>query len=179
MSIDSPEKERVSNDISFKQTDRLLTETIDPFQFRFSHPQWGTRNAARCEVEQAADAYTDAAVKFVQMVMDPKLLHGHAESDQKDVWIGGVDLRNNFLFMAFEESMMGSDNPQAWMLFQQIVPRCVRHARLAAEQIEAVAFFAEERQHVRAVDVFLDRITDMFRGDLHADTIRPNSIRLV
>ena len=65
------------------------------------------------------------------------------------------------------------------MLFQQIVPRGVRHARLAAEQIETMAFFAKERQHVRAVDVLFHRIADVFRGDLHANAVRPDAIRLV
>ena len=65
------------------------------------------------------------------------------------------------------------------MLFQQIVPRGVRHGRLAAEQIETMAFFAKERQHVRAVDVLFHRIADVFRGDLHANAVRPDAIRLV
>ena len=113
------------------------------------------------------------------MIMNPELLFRYAESNQQDIRIGGIDLRNDLFFMAFEESMVRSDDAQVRMLFQQIVSRGVCHARLAAEQIEAVAFFAEERQHVCAVDVFLDRITDMFRGDFHADTVRPDAIRLV
>jgi hypothetical protein len=38
MSIDSPEEERISDDVSFEQADRFLAEAIDPFQFRLAHP---------------------------------------------------------------------------------------------------------------------------------------------
>ena len=117
MSIDSPKEEWIANDISFKQTNRLLAETIDPFQFRFSHPQWGAWDTTRREIKQSTDADADAAIKFVQMVVDPKFLFRYAKSNQKNIRIGSVDVRNDLFFMALEKSMMCSDNPQARMLF--------------------------------------------------------------
>ena len=82
MSIDSPEEERISDDVSFEQADRFLAETIDPFQFRLAHPQRGAGDAARREIEQSADADADAAMELVQMVSDPEFLFGNAEGDQ-------------------------------------------------------------------------------------------------
>ena len=51
------------------------------------------------------------------MIMNPELLFRYAESNQQDIRIGGIDVRNDLFFMALEKSMMCSDNPQARMLF--------------------------------------------------------------
>ena len=113
------------------------------------------------------------------MVVNPEFLFWYSKGNEQNVWFGGIYAGNDIFFIAFEEAMMCSDNSQAGMLFQQIVARGIRHAWLAAEQIETVTFFAEKRQHVRPVDVFLYRIADVFCGDLHADAVRPDAIRLV
>ena len=179
MSIDSPEEERVADDISLEQANRFLAKAIDPFQFRLAHPERGTRDAARREIQQSADADTDAAMELVQMVVNPEFLFWYTKGNEQDVWLGGIYVCNDFFFMAFEEAMVCSDNSQGRMFFQQIIARGVRYAWLTAEEIETVAFFAEKRQHVRPVDVFLHGISDMFRGDFYADTICPHSVCLI
>jgi len=141
MSIDSPEEKRVADNISFEQADRFLTEAIDPFQFCLAHPERGAGDAARREIQQSAYADANTAMELVQMLVNPEFLLRHTKSDEQNVWIGGIYVGDDFFFMALEESMMGSNNPQAWMLFQQIIPRGIRYARLTAEQIETVAFF--------------------------------------
>jgi len=111
------------------------------------------------------------------MLVNPEFLLRYTEGDEQNVWIGGIYVGDDVFFMALEESMMGSNNPQAWMLFQQIVARGIRYTWLTAEQIETVAFFAKERQHVRSIDIFLHGIANVFCGDFYADTIRPDAIR--
>ena len=113
------------------------------------------------------------------MVVNPEFLFGNSESNEQNIWFGGIYVGDDVFFMSLEKAMMCSDDSQCWMFFQQIVTRGIRYAWLTAEQIETVAFFAEKRQHVCTVDIFLNGIADMFCGDLHADAVRPDAIRLV
>ena len=61
---DAEEEQRVSDDVSLEEADRLLIEAVAPFEAVVAHPKGGAGDSARDEVEKSADGYGVPAAPY-------------------------------------------------------------------------------------------------------------------
>ncbi len=95
----TPDKGGIADDVAPPHAGRLLIQPIGPFQTHAPQRLAGAGNATRQEVEQTADTHRHGRVQLGRDPMQPGFLQRHAHRHQHQAGVGGVDFRDDGVFL--------------------------------------------------------------------------------
>src|SRR5579859_293210 len=132
---DAAHEHGVADEIAPPEPPWLAHQPEQPLDAQPPEELWRPRHIIREKVEERAHRQTHRHAQIGEMLRDPDFLRRHSQRHQQNIWLRGVDARDNLrAVLRREEAVLHTSDAQRGKALYKRLRRLVRHAGLRTEQ---------------------------------------------